>query len=113
MAFTCPDCLWTSHNRNDEMNSYCGHCHAYMDANFMPSEFESLLIKAILSPPTLAPERILRALSSVPIWTERAVSQVRRSLARMRNAEAITPGERGLVAYAGLIVDQLSSFGPP
>lgn len=112
MAFTCPACLWTSHNRNDELHSYCGHCHAFMEVNFLPSEFESLLIKAVLSPPTLAPERILRALASVPNWTSKAVLQARRSLFRLRQAQAITPGQRGLLAYAGLIVDQLSSSGP-
>jgi hypothetical protein len=29
MSFTCPVCLMTSHNPNDERYGYCGNCHDY------------------------------------------------------------------------------------
>lgn len=28
-AFVCPDCFSISQNREDVINSYCGHCHAF------------------------------------------------------------------------------------
>jgi hypothetical protein len=29
MPFTCPRCLMTSFNQNDEREGYCGNCHAF------------------------------------------------------------------------------------
>jgi len=31
VAFTCPDCRFTSHNPNDEAQRYCVRCHAFID----------------------------------------------------------------------------------
>lgn len=33
MAYTCPDCLRTSHHPQDEKNSYCGNCHEFKQGN--------------------------------------------------------------------------------
>lgn len=30
MSFTCPRCLKTSHNPNDEREGYCGACHDWV-----------------------------------------------------------------------------------
>lgn len=35
MPFTCPDCVRTSYNPNDEQHRYCGACH-----KFFPRELE-------------------------------------------------------------------------
>lgn len=30
-TLTCPDCGHTSHNPNDFLNRYCGHCHRFIE----------------------------------------------------------------------------------
>lgn len=35
----CPRCGWTSHNRNDVAQRYCGHCHVFHDDLRQPALF--------------------------------------------------------------------------
>jgi len=30
-CFTCPSCGWTTFNRHDVRERYCGHCHVFVD----------------------------------------------------------------------------------
>jgi hypothetical protein len=110
MAFTCPACLWISHNRNDELHSYCGHCHAFMESNLLPNGFQVGLIKALLAPPELAPERVLRVMATVNVYSVRSVAEASKSIRTLRRASAIEAGQRALLDYAMSTLAQLSKF---
>lgn len=113
MSFTCPDCLWTSHHPQDRQNLYCGHCHRFVKYNLEPTEFESALIKAILSRPEIAPERVRRVILAVDFPKPDAVFEAIMSVTLLSKSRAIEPGQRALLAYAGEQLRQLDGWAPP
>lgn len=50
MSYTCPSCLWTSHNPHDKIANYCGHCHEFQDSDFNPTTFQVEMIRALRGP---------------------------------------------------------------
>ncbi len=52
MAYTCPDCLRTSHHPQDEKNLYCGNCHEFKPGNvhYELSEFQLAIARALQGP---------------------------------------------------------------
>lgn len=64
MSFTCPECFWTSHNPNDEANSYCGHCRRHVERAADLTAFQHVAVKALLhTDPWIAETCLLAAVA--------------------------------------------------
>lgn len=81
-----------------------------MESNLLPTPFEVDLIKAIMAPPELAPERVLRVMATVNAYSVRSVAQASKSIRFLRRASAIEPAQRALLDYAFSTLARLSSF---
>lgn len=81
-----------------------------MESNLLPTPFEVDLIKAIRAPAEVAPERVLRVLSAVNVYSVRSVAEATRGIRLLRRASAIEPGQRALLDYAMTTLARLSNF---
>ncbi len=109
MAFTCPDCLFTSHHPEDERNLYCGRCHAFQDENLDPSPWEMALITAVRNPLVTAPCEVDRVifcdLSRHPLYYAQASAFVR----KLQAARHLSERERALIAYASTSLEPFNA----
>lgn len=113
MSFTCPDCLWTSHHPQDRQNLFCGHCHRYVKYNLEPTDFESALIKAVLSPPEYAPERVRRVIHAIDYPVPTMLLAATMSVTLLSKSRAIEPSQRALLAYAADEMKRIGRWTPP
>lgn len=81
-----------------------------MESNLLPTAFEVDLIKAIRAPAELAPERVLRAMATVNVYSTRSVAEASKSIRLLRRASAIEAGQRALLDYAYSTLARLSGF---
>lgn len=107
MSYTCPDCLWVSHNPNDDANNFCGHCDEYKQERFEPTTFQLSAIKALHSHAPIP--RLLQVVAHERMQMAPLV-EIHRELTRLTFALRIREQERTAL---NRILDRISGFCHP